>query len=178
LLAAEDLLTRPGGKAGWHNETPDAQCSGQRTFRYAVLPLSAAEYADGRSLQQECERFNLPLMPLRRKNTTPLPAEGSFAALGSSRLVMSALKEAEEGGGIVMRFWNPSRSTVEDLLRFAASPTRVVASRLDETIGEPLPILEGHDVRLRVGPSEVITLRIWFTDTSDQGRSASGKEMA
>jgi mannosylglycerate hydrolase len=176
LLAAEDLITRPGGKAGWHNETPDAQCPGQRTFRYAVLSLSAAEYADGRSLQQECERFNLPLMPLRRKNTTPLPMEGSFAALGSSRLVMSALKEAEDGGGIVMRFWNPSHSTVEDLLRFAMSPSRVAASRLDETVGEPLPVLEGHDVRLRVGPSEIVTLRAWFTDTSGPQNSASGKD--
>ena len=153
LLAGEDLITRPGGKAGWHNETPDAQCPGRHTFRYAVLSLSAADYADGRSLQQECERFNLPLLPVRRKNSSPLPMEGSFAALGSSRLVLSALKEARGDGGLVMRFWNPSPTTVEDTLRFAASPSRVAASRLDEHIGEPIPILDGRDVQLRVGPS-------------------------
>ncbi len=39
LLAGEDLITRPGGKAGWHNETPDAQCAGVHTFRYGLMPL-------------------------------------------------------------------------------------------------------------------------------------------
>ncbi len=175
LLAGEDLITRPGGKAGWHNETPDAQCPGRHTFRYAVLSLSAADYADGRSLQQECERFDLPLFPVCRKNLSPLPMEGSFAALGSSRLVMSALKEAEDGGGLVMRFWNPSRTTVEDILHFAASPSRVAASRLDEHIGEPLPILAAGGVKLRVGPSEILTIRIWFADAPDSPISVSGK---
>ena len=175
LLAGEDLITRPGGKAGWHNETPDAQCPGRHTFRYAVCSLTAADFADGRSLQEECERFNLPLLPVRRKNPLPLPMEGSFAVLGSSRLVLSALKEAEDGGGLVMRFWNPSRATVEEILRFAASPSRVAASRLDEHIGEPLPILDGRDVKLRVGPSEIVTLRGWFAGATDSPLSVAGK---
>lgn len=175
LLAGEDLITRPGGKAGWHNETPEAQCPGRHTFRYAVLSLTAVEYTDGRTLQQECERFNLPLLPIRRKNADALPMEGSFAALGTSRLVMSALKEAEDHGGIVFRFWNPSQTPVEDLLRFARGPARVALSRLDETIGEDLPIVGGRDIRLRVGPSEIVTLRVWFTENSELPVSGSGK---
>jgi mannosylglycerate hydrolase len=164
LLAGEDLITRPGGKAGWHNETPEAQCLGRHTFRYAVVSLTAGEYADGRVLQQESERFHLPLLPIRRKNTAPLPLEASFAAVGSSRLVLSALKEASEGGGIVFRFWNPLQSPVEETLRFAMTPHKVVMSRLDETIGEPLPVENGRDVALKVGPSGIITLRVWFGD--------------
>jgi alpha-mannosidase len=166
LLAGEDLITRPGGKAGWHNETPEAQCLGRHTFRYAVLPMSASEYDDGRIVQQECERFHLPLLPVRRKNASPLPLEGSFAALGTSRLVMTALKEAEGGGGVVVRLWNPLPSPVEDLLRFATPPLRVKASRLDEQEGDDLPILDGRDVKVQIGPSGILTLRAWFALSS------------
>jgi alpha-mannosidase len=176
LLAGENLITRPGGKAGWHNETPEAQCPGRHTFRYAVLSLTAAEYVDGRALQQECERFNAPLLPVRRKNPDALPMEGSFAALGSSRLAMSALKEAENGGGLVLRLWNPSQTLVEDLVRFARAPVRVALSRLDESIGEDVPVVDGRDVQLRVGPSEILTLRVWFTEAAELPVSVSGRE--
>jgi mannosylglycerate hydrolase len=164
LLAGEDLITRPGGKAGWHNETPEAQCPGRHTFRYTALSLSAAEYADGRVLHQECERFNLPLFPIRRKNPSALPLEASFAALGTSRLVLSALKEAEEGGGVVLRLWNPTRSVVEETVRFAVAPLRVALSRLDETTGEALPVVDGRDIKVHVGPSGIVTLRVWFAE--------------
>ena len=60
LLAGEDLITRPGGKAGWHNETPDAQCRGTHTFRYAVLPLSRNAMDDRALLESELETFHVP----------------------------------------------------------------------------------------------------------------------
>jgi mannosylglycerate hydrolase len=167
LLAAEDLITRPGGKAGWHNETPEAQCIGRHTFRYGVFSLTAAEFADGRLLQQECERFNLPLHPIRRKNPSPLPLEASFATLGSSRLVLSALKEAEHGGGVVLRLWNPTQATVDDIVRFAVAPRRVVISRLDEAEGETLPLADGRDIKVRIGPSGILTLRVWFAGVGE-----------
>ena len=176
LLAGEDLITRPGGKAGWHNETPEAQCPGRHTFRYAVLMLSATEYADGRIIQQECERFHLPLLPFSRKNDGSLPREGSFAALGSSRLCLTALKEAEDGYGLVVRLWNPSMSAAEDILRFAASPARVARSRLDERVEEDLPIINGRDVHVRIGPSGLCTLRVWFDSAPDSSVKIPGKE--
>jgi len=176
LLAGEDLITRPGGKAGWHNETPEAQCLGRHTFRYAVLMLGAAEYRDGRILQQECERFHLPLFPFSRKNSGSLPREGSFAALGSSRLCMTALKEAEDGHGVVVRLWNPSGSPAEDILRFAASPVRVARSRLDERIEEDLPVINGRDVHVHVGPSGLCTLRVWFEAAPVTSGAVPGKE--
>ena len=41
-LAADKLITRPGGKSGWHNDTPDAQCQGVHMFRYALFPQAPA----------------------------------------------------------------------------------------------------------------------------------------
>ena len=81
LLAGEDLITRPGGKAGWHNETPDAQCAGVHTFRYGLMPLDGPWEGNLSAINQASEAFHLPLLAVRRKNADLPPLRGSFCSL-------------------------------------------------------------------------------------------------
>jgi alpha-mannosidase len=108
LLAGDDLITRPGGKGGWHNETPDAQCPGEHTFRYAFFPHEGGEIEMTERLNEESEQFHLPFLSVRRKNTEALVMETSFLSLSSKAVVLSAVKESEAQDGTIVRWWNPT----------------------------------------------------------------------
>jgi alpha-mannosidase len=141
LLAGEDLLTRPGGKAGWHNETPDAQCRGIHTFRYAVMPLSRTAMDERVLLESELE---------------------AFMSLESGRLTMSALKQSEDGTAFIVRFYNTGATRCEETVRFARPVHRAELARLDETPMRRLPVEAGNVIRCSVPPAGVITLRVTF----------------
>jgi len=160
LLAGEDLITRPGGKAGWHNETPDAQCQGRHTFRYGFLPLSQKELEEGTLLSSEAERFHLPLRPVRRKTAASLPLADSLLLLEPGALTLSAVKLAEDGQGIVVRAYNTTRRPCTGILRSAVTLARAWRARLDETVLGEIPVRESREVEFPVGPAEVITLRL------------------
>ena len=160
LLSGSDLITRPGGRAGWYNETPDAQCFGRRKFRYAVLPHGSDENDGSALVNTEAELFHLPLIPIRRKNAGNLPLEGSFLSISTERIVLSALKEAEDGNGTIVRVYNPSASEAEGLIRFTDAVKEAAMVRLDEEPLEPAQILNGHDIHVHLGPSALCTLRV------------------
>ena len=153
---------RPGGKAGWHNETPDAQCHGTHTFRYAVMPLSRADL-DGRAiLEAELEGFHVPLLPLRRKNAGPVPMEGSLLRLESGRLTLSAFKQSEDGAAFILRFYNSGTTACDETVHFVRPLQQVDLARLDETPVRALAVEADGSVRCTVPPAAIITLRIIF----------------
>lgn len=163
LLAGEDLITRPGGKAGWHNETPDAQCPGTHTFRYAVMPLTRAALEDRASLEAELERFHVPLLPVRRKELSGFPMEGSLLRLESGRFAMSAFKQSEDGQAVILRFYNTTPAVCEEKVYFQRSVERVDLARLDETPVRTLAVESGNVVRCTAPPHGIITLRVVFS---------------
>jgi alpha-mannosidase len=163
LLAGDDLITRPGGKAGWHNETPEAQCQGECAFRYALLPHTAAEIADRSLLNAVAEEFHLPFLPIRRKDDPGVEAL-SFLSELDPRLSLSALKEAEEGGGVILRVQNPGPTPVTSTLRFTRKLAGAWSSRLGEEKLSVLPLVEGSGVEVEVPASGLCTIRLEFVD--------------
>ncbi|HTS00108.1 MAG TPA: glycoside hydrolase family 38 C-terminal domain-containing protein [Bacteroidota bacterium] len=163
LLAGDDLLSRPGGKAGWHNETPDAQCQGVHTFRYALLPHAPEEPGGGNFVTAQSEKFHLPLLSFRRKNLSPLPMESSLFSLEGDPLVLSALKEAEDGGGIVVRVYNPSPAPARGVLRCGRPVKGAHCCTLNEDPAGEIEVAAGPDgsaVPLSVGAGGILTLRV------------------
>jgi mannosylglycerate hydrolase len=160
LLAGDDLLTRPGGKAGWHNETPDAQCPGTHIFRYAALPHAPDEPAASVLLMRESERFHLPVLPLRRKNDKQPPLESSFVSLTEGPLTLSAIKESEDGEGIILRVYNPTGAPAEGILRFDRPLRRAFLTRLDEQPSGPLEVTDGSAVAVAAPPFGIVTVKV------------------
>jgi alpha-mannosidase len=162
-LAGDDLITRPGGKAGWDNETPDAQCQGVHSFRYALLPHGPDEPEWGEFVGRESERFHLPMLPLRRKNTAPLPLESSLLGLEGGPLVLSALKESEDGTGIIVRVYNPGPAGVDGVLRCARPVKKALLVNLNEEVTGEADVTgdsRGASVRLDVPAGGIVTVCI------------------
>jgi 2-O-(6-phospho-alpha-D-mannosyl)-D-glycerate hydrolase len=164
LLAGEDLITRPGGKAGWHNETPEAQCQGEQSFTYALLPHGADDGEILPLVNQEAERFHLPLLAVSRKNEPAVPLEKTFASVEGSQLVLSALKEPEEGTGIVVRLQNTGPMPAESAVRFAGPVREAWETRLDEEVQKRLEVREGCVVPVSVPPRGLFTMKVMFSD--------------
>ncbi len=159
-LAGEHLITRPGGKGGWHNDTPDAQCVGVHTFRYALF----AHGGDGtpwlNEVNMQAERFHLPLLPIRRKNAGDLPLRGSYLSLSPEGLVFSACKMSEDGRDMVVRAYNPTAESLSGSIVCTGFRVRAAhLARLDEAPLSPLEVREGS-VSFDAPPSTIITVRI------------------
>ncbi len=169
LLAGDDLITRPGGKAGWHNETPDAQCQGLHTFRYALLPHGEEDPPWGEFVTRESESFHLPMLPFRRKNGAPLPLESSLFALEGGTLVLSALKESEDGTGIVVRVYNPGPVDAEGTLRCARPVKDAHCTNLNEEVSSRAEFAggpRGSTLTLSVPAGGIVTVCLRFERSS------------
>jgi alpha-mannosidase len=159
ILAGGDLITRPGGKAGWHNETPDAQCQGTHMFRYAVVAHTAAEIEGHQFLNEMAERFHFPLLAVRRKGEA-IRLQDSFLRNPVSNVVWSALKQTEDGEDILVRVYNTSQEPREAPIALDRPIAHAWISRLDETRLEPLDTHGAPGLTIPVSPGAIATVRV------------------
>ncbi len=103
-LSSSNLKTRPGGDAGWKNETPGAQCLGPHEFEYSVVVHSPTE--DFSEINRIAEDFNSDVVWTGRKHPVSIRPEESYMELKGDALAFSTLKESEDGTGIVFRCYN------------------------------------------------------------------------
>ena len=90
-----------------------------------------------------------------------LAARASLVQVEPGALVLSAVKEAEDGRGIVVRLWNSSEDPCEGIVRFWTPPVRVTTCTLGERDLEQLsPTPQGVPVALR--GRQVLSVRAQF----------------
>ncbi|HUF10737.1 MAG TPA: glycoside hydrolase family 38 C-terminal domain-containing protein [Rhodothermales bacterium] len=156
-LSRNDLILRPGGKSGWHNETPDAQCLGTHVFEYAFLPHRGPWEDDAAEILTEAARFTEPLL-VKMLKADDLSLDGVFlAGITPAALTISAAKEAEDGSGIVIRVSNPTSLTVEGELKLGWKPEAGFAARIDETLLGSIELSNHTVVKDSWGPFEIKT---------------------
>jgi len=127
-LSRDDLANRPG-HAGPGLFTPGAQCPGCYTFEYALLP-----HAEGwQTCFREAHAFNAPLRAvLTGVHQGDLPPAGNFIAAEPDTVVISAIKVADAGDGLIVRVYNIGEEPVEARLRLWRPFRRAVLVNLNE----------------------------------------------
>lgn len=160
-LSREDLATRRGN-AGPSLATPGAQCLGVHEFRFAFAPRSTPPREA--ELYERSRNFLSPKAIVTGTNGptvgAPLPARHSFLSIDcepSRSVVLSALKKADLGDGIVLRVFNPGSEPVELRLSGDREMARVFRADLREQRHEPLPAPEGRSL-LSLGARKIATL--------------------
>jgi alpha-mannosidase/mannosylglycerate hydrolase len=157
-LSGRDLITRPGGAAGWWTETPEAQCLGTHVFEYSIYPHGTPDNETWSSILGEVESFTVPLMTVKRKNEQPVLSQ-SFLSLEPQGLQLSALKESEDGKGIIVRLCNPFDRTIKGRLRFDQPILKGSVCQLNEAVVRTLPVSKGNTVAVTLKPFEITTLK-------------------
>ncbi|MBV6505624.1 MAG: Mannosylglycerate hydrolase [Syntrophorhabdaceae bacterium] len=160
LLAGENLITRPGGKSGWHNGTPEAQCLGTHTFRYAIFPHRAEEFSTMESINDQCEKFHYPLLAVQRKNIEELKLEDSLLALSPKTAVLSAIKESEDGKAAIVRWWNPTPHEISADLKMNAAAKSIALAKLNEGEMSMLPVAQNQAIETE--PCGMTTVKVEF----------------
>ena len=131
---------------------------GHHEFTYALLP-HVGDFRQGRVIE-EAYQLNIPLrLDALKVQTGALPSETSFFEIDRPGVILESLKTAEDGSGIVVRFYEAYGS--RGPIRFSTSlPVRTVhRADLLENALEALPV-ENGSVHLSLRPFEIVTLKL------------------
>jgi mannosylglycerate hydrolase len=159
-LSRSDLITRPTA-AGPSLATPDAQCPGRHTFRYAIAVFTPDERAQ---LPAWAERYRAPMrLTAARRQDGALPAQLSLVDV-EAPAVLSSVKLAEDGNGLIVRVYNPRADVLTTQVRAYRSAAQAWACRLDETPIALLPVSSGGDVLLELLPGQIASVRLVLSD--------------
>lgn len=163
LLRAFGELSRAGlperpGHAGWPTPTPDAQCLGPFTACLGLCFHDEAALDRMDRIDRAAEEFHAPIAAWMMRSALRLPESVAGPELVGGGLVLSAMRPAEEGRGIVVRCCNPGRTGVRGAWRIPWPVKRAERCRLDETPLEPLGVGNPSSVVFEAGPRAVVTI--------------------
>ncbi len=158
-LSRGDLACRVG-HAGPEMATPGGQCPGPSAFDHSVIPFGGAFNLDAAA--REAYAFGAPLSAaVALLAEGPLPATQTAVALEPAALVLTAVKPAEAGQGLIVRFYNSSETAVEGRVRFGFPVREVVpANLLEAPAGPPLTPAEDGAFVVAVPAKRIVTLAV------------------
>jgi mannosylglycerate hydrolase len=187
LMGKGDLLVRPGRPSGINTPTPDAQCSGIQVLEYSIFPHAggtdqenltkhAVEYDAAPLAVQNQLKFEkmlkkygllLKLISLETLNSHVYdkledldPVDFKLAAISNDRLIISAVKKAEDDQALIIRFYNSGTQPVVDAsieLKLQAS-CGFLADLNEDQLGALETIAPGVYRIPEVKPNSVVTL--------------------
>jgi len=159
-LSRDDLPTRPG-HAGWPTSTPDGQCLGKDRVELALVAVGSRDLDAGEVLPELWEDVFLPTRARWLRNANLGGAKAFGATLDGRGLVLSAVKPAQTGSGLVLRCYNAREERVVGAWRLPDAIKTAHRVRADEKAAEPLVVEgRGHTVRFIAEAHEIVTLLI------------------
>jgi alpha-mannosidase len=148
------LLRAVGELGDWGDfPTPEAQCPGTHTFRYAIIPNGGAGALG--PAHGEAYQFQVPWLarqlPLQAGR---LPPEHAFLRWTGEHLALSAVKLAEESDELLVRWFNMSAQPT----RLELGPVAGVGSWCRSTILEQRADATDGGGSFAVRPAEILTI--------------------
>ncbi len=156
-LSNSNLKTRPGGDAGWKNETPGAQCIGSHLFEYSILVHQRT--GDFGEINRQAEDYNSPVIAVTRKHPVEVPREATYLELKGEHLAFSELKESEDGLGIVFRCYNLADKGSSGSLAVGIPVKSAHTTNLEEREMSALEI-KNREVRFNVDAHTIASLKL------------------
>jgi mannosylglycerate hydrolase len=149
-LARMDLTTRPQ-LAGPVVPTPGAQCQERIAAHLALFVAAKAGAVCAAELgMRAVPAGDAPLVPPDRALLTIEPRE----------ILLTALKPAEEGPGIILRVLNPSAAAIEARVRVGFPFSRVESVQLDESPAEEPVAVHEDWIFIAVPPHALRSMRL------------------
>ncbi len=163
LLRSVDVLSN--GIAGPMIPVPDARELKRYVFSYAVYPHEG-DWRQAKSYKQGYE-FNYDLIALQVPRNRKYRLSRSFLRIEPDNVILTALKRAEDGDGVIVRFYEAKGNEVKARLTFFREVKEAkVVNMLEETneefekeFGKDVKV-DGNIIEVDMKPFEVITLKI------------------
>ncbi len=150
LAVSEEKLT----------ELPDEgiQCPGRQVFRYALVAASG-DWRSNLLLRQADEAAHPVRAIMTGRGKGSLPGEHSLFCIANPAVHVSAVKQAEDGSGLIVRIFNPTTEAQDVPVTFGKAVAAAERCGMDESLLEPLPV-DGDHVKLTIAPKKIFTLRV------------------
>lgn len=168
MIRATDRLHVGVLGSGSKFKIPLAQLQGKQSYRYAFIPHTG-NYSNA---LQSVEEFRNPLyavqkdfleaecMPDYVPKEEILPMQSGFISL-EGKAVLSCIKPAENGDGLILRFYNPEQENIST--KVIVDETYILLNvsrcRMDEMLNKPLTHEERSFV-CEMRPKEIVTIRL------------------
>ena len=157
-LAMDDHFER-GSAAGPVVPTPDAQMQGRFVAEYAVVVHDGTWEEAGTWLDAHAFVSPAGIMQAFTENPTgELPANGSFLSLDDPKAVVSAIKGAESGRGVVVRMWNIGSKPIAPKMTTLYEVTSASLTDMAEKPKKPLKHGKHHVKLPKIAPKEIVTV--------------------
>lgn len=142
-------------QAGPAMETPGAQMPGRWTFAYSLIPHEGG-WSEAFS---EGHRFVRPLRALRTsRGNSSLPPTASLIDIRPPDAILSTLKLAEDGDGVVARLYNIAGEPITGRIRLPNSTGAVQRTNLNEEDPTPVDLADGA-FPISLNPNEIATYK-------------------
>jgi len=154
-LSRDDLHSRPGN-AGPMLPAPNAQMPGTFRFHYSLVPHAG----DWSAVYQQAHAFNaLPRVFVSSVHEGELSPIHSFLRVEPRDFVISAIKWAEDGSGIIVRGYNISESPIRAQIYLYRSFKRAVLTNLNEEEIADITPADGSSVILDLPGRRIATVK-------------------
>jgi mannosylglycerate hydrolase len=133
------------------------QCPGMQLFEYAIN-IFEGSWENGEILAKAAEYYAPVRSAASGRGRGKLPLEGSLFSLDSRNMHVTCVKKAEDGAGLVIRFFNPTDNEVTCDLTFKCNIEKAYYCGMDESITEEAAVKDGV-ITCRAGARKIITLK-------------------
>jgi mannosylglycerate hydrolase len=159
-LSRDDLSTRKGD-AGPKKYTPEAQCTGEHIFEYAVATFKGDLSTAG--VTQYSDEYQAPVLlrTFGEKSMVGQPG-GSLLQIDEANLRVSALKKHNTRDTLICRLCNLTGRTVDAGIRSGLKIKNVWRTDLLEERGADIPLSDLNSFMITMLPYEITTLEIEF----------------
>ena len=132
------------------------------TFRYSIYPHAGTW--DKAGVFEESLAHNTPMKAAQspRYSKGKLPQKNSFLSISPSTVIMSALKKADNGDGLILRLYNPTSKDIEAKIQCGYKPIK--KAQMVNFLEEPksdLPVKSGV-LALQIPHKKIVTLELVF----------------
>lgn len=146
-------------------QTPDAQCRGAYRFSYSLIPHGQ----DPLPAWQQAWAYQTPLRGLlTAMHPGALPVDHSLVTVDNPAFVLSTVKTAKVGDGLIVRGYSISSGIEQVTLRLGVRAAHAQLVRIDETPTEQTlkPDSRGR-YKFKVRPAQIVTLHFSTASGSD-----------
>lgn len=162
-LSRDDFSSRGRANAGPTLHTPDAQCYGRHTFRYAVSPFNGDPLAA--RLPDLSHRYRTEPLTHQGVDDQLRPGDRSFLEKSNPRVALTAIKKAANDHCLVVRLCNLSAETATETLTCGPMILRACLVDLLEESDfqdgiQPAITHGGERVRVSLGPFQIVTVSL------------------
>jgi alpha-mannosidase len=156
-LSRDDFPTRRSMNAGPTIPTPDAQCPGVRSFRYAVVPYEGTWLSAG--VKHWSRLWRTPVLTMQGVQDLHVPGGAGLVRTANGAVSVTAVKKHETSDTLVVRLYNMLSEPATARLEFGfALKSAWVCDLLERRSTEVA--VTGNGLRIGLGPHEIVSLEL------------------